>query len=107
MAKPKPRKNSGGNCKSGEAEAEDVSSEEDLEDEDEEEDNDKKEGASLALSGKLAEDANSVKGVEVKYTEPPEARVPKVKWRLYPFKGSMREPGRPTYRPSYTICTYM
>ena len=73
-----------------EAEAEDVSSEEEEDDDDDEEE--KKEGASLALSGKLAEDSNSAKGVEVKYTEPPEARVPKIKWRLYPFKGE-EEPG--------------
>ena len=26
-------------------------------------------------------------GVVIKYSEPPEARKPKVRWRLYPFKG--------------------
>ena len=80
------------NGRHSEAEAEDVSSEEEEEEDDNEGEEEKKEGASLALSGKLAEDSNSVKGVEVKYTEPPEARVPKIKWRLYPFKGE-EDPG--------------
>ena len=26
-------------------------------------------------------------GVVIKYNEPPEARKPKTRWRLYPFKG--------------------
>ncbi|KAK0429423.1 hypothetical protein QR680_011374 [Steinernema hermaphroditum] len=38
-------------------------------------------------SGKLAEDTNMFKGVVIKYNEPPEARIPKVRWRLYPFRG--------------------
>lgn len=29
-----------------------------------------------------------VKGVQLKYHEPPEARKPVVNWRLYVFKGS-------------------
>ena len=28
-----------------------------------------------------------LQGVTIKYNEPPEARKPKTKWRLYPFKG--------------------
>lgn len=39
------------------------------------------------LSGKLADDTNTFRGIVVKYNEPPEARKPKLKWRLYPFKG--------------------
>ena len=39
------------------------------------------------LSGKLTEDTNTFKGVVIKYNEPPEARKPKRRWRLYPFKG--------------------
>ena len=39
------------------------------------------------LSGKLTEDANTFRGVVIKYNEPPEARKPKRRWRLYPFKG--------------------
>jgi len=38
-------------------------------------------------SGKLAEDTNMFKGEVIKYNEPPEARIPKARWRLYPFRG--------------------
>ncbi|KAL3882817.1 hypothetical protein ACJMK2_029123 [Sinanodonta woodiana] len=38
------------------------------------------------LSGKLTEDTNTFRGVVIKYNEPPEARKPKKRWRLYPFK---------------------
>ncbi|KAK3577832.1 hypothetical protein CHS0354_000227 [Potamilus streckersoni] len=38
------------------------------------------------LSGKLTEDTNTYRGVVIKYNEPPEARKPKKRWRLYPFK---------------------
>lgn len=38
-------------------------------------------------SGKLAEDTNTFNGVVVKYNEPADAKQPKRKWRLYPFKG--------------------
>ncbi|KAG2235892.1 hypothetical protein INT48_008195 [Thamnidium elegans] len=41
----------------------------------------------FGLSGKLAAETNTVKGVELKYNEPSEAAVPKTKWRLYVFKG--------------------
>lgn len=46
-----------------------------------------KEKPNFGLSGKLTEDANKVNGTVLKYTEPPEARRPKRRWRLYPFKG--------------------
>lgn len=46
-----------------------------------------KEKPNFALSGKLAEETNTFKGVVIKYSEPPEARKPKRRWRLYPFKG--------------------
>lgn len=46
-----------------------------------------KEKPDFGLSGKLTEDANKVNGVVLKYAEPPEARRPKRRWRLYPFKG--------------------
>ncbi|KAI8991282.1 SMAD/FHA domain-containing protein [Mycotypha africana] len=42
----------------------------------------------FGLSGKLAAETNTVNGVELKYTEPPEAAKPTLKWRLYVFKGS-------------------
>jgi smad nuclear-interacting protein 1 len=47
-----------------------------------------KEEASFALSGLLAAESNSVKGVALKYIEPRgEAKLPTQKWRLYCFKG--------------------
>ena len=39
-------------------------------------------------SGLLAKETNTVKGVELKYNEPPEARKPLKNWRLYVFKGT-------------------
>ncbi|CAM0142768.1 unnamed protein product [Umbelopsis sp. WA50703] len=48
----------------------------------------KKEEANFGLSGKLAAETNTYKGVEMKYNEPPEARAPTKKWRLYVFKGN-------------------
>jgi smad nuclear-interacting protein 1 len=41
----------------------------------------------FGLSGKLAAETNTVKGVELKYNEPAEAAKPSTKWRLYVFKG--------------------
>ncbi|KAK4685420.1 smad nuclear-interacting protein 1, partial [Tremellales sp. Uapishka_1] len=38
-------------------------------------------------SGLLAKETNTVKGVQLKYNEPPEARKPLKNWRLYVFKG--------------------
>lgn len=45
-----------------------------------------KEKPNFGLSGKLTEDTNKVNGVILKYAEPQEARRPKRRWRLYPFK---------------------
>ncbi|KAM9487850.1 smad nuclear-interacting protein 1 [Clarias gariepinus] len=45
-----------------------------------------KEMPNFELSGALVEDTNTYKGVVIKYNEPPEARIPKRRWRLYPFK---------------------
>lgn len=42
--------------------------------------------ANFALSGKLAEESNTVNGVVLLHVEPPEARRPSVRWRLYIFK---------------------
>lgn len=39
-------------------------------------------------TGLLAKESNMVKGVALKYHEPPEARKPVINWRLYVFKGS-------------------
>ncbi|KAI7872869.1 SMAD/FHA domain-containing protein [Spinellus fusiger] len=46
-----------------------------------------KEVPNFGLSGKLASETNTIKGVELKYNEPPEACKPKHQWRLYVFKG--------------------
>ncbi|MED6277222.1 hypothetical protein CHARACLAT_011068 [Characodon lateralis] len=45
-----------------------------------------KEKPSFELSGALTEDTNTFRGVVIKYNEPAEARIPKRRWRLYPFK---------------------
>ncbi|XP_054273013.1 smad nuclear-interacting protein 1 [Macrosteles quadrilineatus] len=66
----------------------------------------KKEGAKNAakpdfgLSGKLTEDTNTYNGVVIKYSEPPEARKPKRRWRLYPFKGETSLPVLHIHRQS-------
>ncbi|ORE12161.1 SMAD/FHA domain-containing protein [Rhizopus microsporus var. microsporus] len=52
----------------------------------EEEEPAEREGPNFGLSGKLAAETNTVKGVELKYNEPPEAAKPDKKWRLYVFK---------------------
>ncbi|KAI3979293.1 hypothetical protein MKX01_007769 [Papaver californicum] len=46
-----------------------------------------KQKPSFELSGKLAEETNRVKGVALLFTEPSDARIPDVRWRLYVFKG--------------------
>jgi len=46
-----------------------------------------KEGINLGLSGALTADVNTYNGVVIKYAEPPEARMPKKRWRFYVFKG--------------------
>lgn len=52
------------------------------------ESNDKVTLPSFEVSGKLAADTNTFKGVVIKYNQPDEAAVPKLKWRLYPMKVS-------------------
>lgn len=49
--------------------------------------NKEKDKPNFGLSGKLTEETNTYKGVVIKYSEPPEARKPRRRWRLYPFKG--------------------
>jgi smad nuclear-interacting protein 1 len=44
-------------------------------------------GALAADSGKGGSGGNMYKGVLLKFQEPPEARTPTTKWRLYVFKG--------------------
>ncbi|KAJ8882589.1 hypothetical protein PR048_014400 [Dryococelus australis] len=59
-----------------------------------------KEKPNFGLSGKLAEETNTYKGVVLKYSEPPEARKPKKRWRLYPFKGEKCLPTLYVHRQS-------
>jgi smad nuclear-interacting protein 1 len=54
----------------------------------------------FGLSGKLTEDTNTFKGVVIKYSEPPEARKPKRRWRLYVFKGQESLPFIEIHRQS-------
>jgi len=51
-----------------------------------------KDKPTLELSGKLADETNTFKGVVIKYVEPPEARIPKKHWRFHPFKGDVPMP---------------
>ncbi|KAL6543186.1 hypothetical protein OROHE_010706 [Orobanche hederae] len=46
-----------------------------------------KQKPSFELSGKLAAETNRVRGVTLLFNEPPEARQPDTRWRLYVFKG--------------------
>ncbi|KAF3453503.1 hypothetical protein FNV43_RR03943 [Rhamnella rubrinervis] len=45
-----------------------------------------KQKPSFELSGKLAAETNRVRGVTLLFNEPPDARIPKIRWRLYVFK---------------------
>ena len=63
-----------------------------------------KEEANFGLSGKLAAETNTYKGVVLKFSEPPEARMPAERWRLYIFKGEEQlEPLR-IYKQSFYLC---
>lgn len=59
-----------------------------------------KEKPNFKTSGKLAEDTNVFNGIVVKYNEPPEAKKPVKKWRLYGFKGEETLPMLPIHRQS-------
>ena len=50
-----------------------------------------KEQPNLKLSGALAKETNMYRGVLINYSEPPEAKVPKKRWRFYPFKVCIRD----------------
>lgn len=66
----------------------------------EEEEPIEKEKPNFGTSGKLTEDTNKFNGVTVVYNEPPEARKPKLRWRLYPFKGDEAMPCLYVHRQS-------
>ncbi|XP_061918388.1 smad nuclear-interacting protein 1 isoform X2 [Entelurus aequoreus] len=59
-----------------------------------------KEKPNFGLSGALTEDTNTFRGVVIKYNEPPEARIPKRRWRLYPFKNDEQLPVMYVHRQS-------
>lgn len=59
-----------------------------------------KEKPNFETTGKLTEEANTFRGVVIKYSEPPEARKPKRRWRLYPFKGEKALPVLHIHRQS-------
>ncbi|XP_076008747.1 smad nuclear-interacting protein 1 [Genypterus blacodes] len=59
-----------------------------------------KEKPNFALSGALTEDTNTFRGVVIKYNEPAEARIPKRRWRLYPFKNDEPLPVMYVHRQS-------
>lgn len=59
-----------------------------------------KQGPNMALSGKLTEETNTFNGITVKYSEPPEARKPKRRWRFYVFKGDEAMPVLHLHRQS-------
>ena len=60
--------------------------------------------ANFALSGKLAAESNTVKGVVLLHQEPPEARKPAQMWRLYGFKNGKQSVSRHmAYVPSFHI----
>lgn len=69
-------------------------------DEDEEEVPVEKQKPNFGLSGKLTEEKNVYNGVVVKYSEPPEARIPKRRWRFYVFKGDETLPTLYLHRQS-------
>ena len=59
-----------------------------------------KDKPNFETSGKLTEDTNTFRGVVIKYNEPPEARVPKRRWRFYVFKGQETLPVLHLHRQS-------
>ncbi|NP_001086714.1 Smad nuclear interacting protein 1 S homeolog [Xenopus laevis] len=59
-----------------------------------------KEKPNFELSGALLEDTNIFRGVVIKYSEPQEARIPKKRWRLYPFKNDEALPVMYVHRQS-------
>ncbi|KAM8976512.1 smad nuclear-interacting protein 1 [Pelodytes ibericus] len=59
-----------------------------------------KEKPNFELSGALLEDTNTFRGVVIKYSEPAESRIPKKRWRLYPFKNDEALPVMYIHRQS-------
>lgn len=60
--------------------------------------------ANFGLSGALAAETNTVNGVTLVYTEPPEAKKPTARWRLYCFKdGELQGDPLLIHRQSYYL----
>lgn len=59
-----------------------------------------KQKPNFGLSGKLTEEKNIFNGVVIKYSEPPEAKIPKRRWRFYVFKGEETLPTLYLHRQS-------
>lgn len=57
-------------------------------------------GPNFGLSGALAKDTNTFKGIVIKYNEPADSHKPDQRWLLYPFKGSESLDPIPIYRQS-------
>lgn len=51
----------------------------------------------FGLSGALAAETNTQNGVVLLHNEPPEARIPDSRWRLYVFKGGELQGGEPLF----------
>ncbi|XVF34053.1 hypothetical protein REPUB_Repub18cG0023700 [Reevesia pubescens] len=58
-----------------------------------------KQKPTFELSGKLAAETNRVRGVTLLFNEPPDARKPNIRWRLYVFKA-----GEVLNEPLYIHC---
>jgi len=65
-----------------------------------EEPEEEKQKVDMGLSGNLMQDTNVFNGVVVKYSEPPEAKKPKKRWRFYVFKGEESLPVLHLHRQS-------
>ncbi len=59
-----------------------------------------KEQPNFQTSGLLTAETNTFKGVVIKYNEPQDAQIPKVKWRLHVFKDDGELPIIHLYRQS-------
>jgi smad nuclear-interacting protein 1 len=54
--------------------------------------------ADFGLSGALAKDTNTFKGIVIKYNEPPDAHKPDQRWFIYPFKDNQSLDPIPIYK---------
>lgn len=97
---PRPFKQRRKSPRSEDAEAANYQYGQQVKDEEEEETPVEKQKPNFGLSGKLTEEKNVFNGVVVKYSEPPEARIPKRRWRFYVFKGEEALPTLYLHRQS-------